>query len=247
MKSVLVCFAAYSGDKKSFFEKYTQPRFEKYAAYHGWETKIVKDYSVYKLNRQHPTWMSWIIINDMLENGELQDGDNVMSIDADICVFDVSKPFISNKSFSYAIDSCNTHCMGAYTIKINSWTRKMISSMLNTELYERLKDTDIWKMWNDQAAWYTLAGITRHSWVPFNKLENFGWHSNVTNDTLLTIEELNKHVEILPVEWNVTHVAGEGFNEYFINPSHRKDTIFRHFAGGPAWDKTYFLESMEIE
>ena len=130
MKTVLVCFAAYTGDKKKFFNKYTEPRFKKYADFHGWETKIVKDYSKYTLTRQHPTWMSWLIINDMIQKGELKDGDNVMSIDADICVYDITKPFITNKSFSYAIDSCNTHCMGAYTIKINEWSRNMIAACL---------------------------------------------------------------------------------------------------------------------
>ena len=74
-------------------------------------------------------------------------------------------------------------------------------------------------------------------------MPNNGWHSNPNPDIAYSIAELEQHVEILPVEWNVTHVTGEGFNEYFINPSHRKDTIFRHFAGGPAWDKEYFLES----
>ena len=243
MKTVLVCFAAYSGEKKDFFEKYTEPRFEKYAAFHGWETKIVKDYSRYELTRQHPTWMSWLIIADMLATGEITDGDNVMSIDADICVFDITKPFITKKSFGYAIDSCNTHCMGAYTIKINEWSRKMIDKMLDQDMYLRLKDTPIWKMWNDQAAWYTITGIQRHSWIPFNQLDNNGYHVNRNPDIALTIQELEEHVEVFPVEWNVTHVTGEGFNEYFINPSHRRDTIFRHFAGGPAWDEKYFLES----
>jgi hypothetical protein len=243
MKTVLVCFAAYSGDKAVFFEKYTEPRFKKYAAHHGWQTKIVKDYSKYELTRQHPTWMSWLIIKDMLDSGELKDGDNVMSVDADICVFDITKPFITSKSFGYAIDSCNTHCMGAYTIKINDWSRKMIDNMLDEDMYSRLKNTDIWKMWNDQAAWYTISGVKRHSWIPFFELPNNGWHSNPNPDIAYSIAELEQHVEILPVEWNVTHVTGEGFNEYFINPSHRKDTIFRHFAGGPAWDKEYFLES----
>ena len=176
---------------------------------------------------------------------EIIDGDTVMSIDADICVFDITKPFVTKKSFGYAIDSCNTHCMGAYTININEWSRKMINNMLDQEMYLRLKDTPIWKMWNDQAAWYTIAGIKRHSWIPFRELENNGWHSNPNSDVKYSISDLEKHVELLPVEWNVTHVAGEGFNEYFINPSHRKDTIFRHFAGGPAWDEKYFLESEE--
>ena len=119
----------------------------------------------------------------------------------------------------------------------------MISAMLDFDMYLKLKDTPIWKMWNDQAAWYTISGVKRHSWVPFNQLDDFGWHSNATEDIKLTLEELHENVEILPVEWNVTHVAGEGFNEYFINPSHRKNTIFRHFAGGPAWDENYFLET----
>lgn len=243
MKTVLLCFAAYDGEKKDFFEKYTEPRFKKYAKLHGWETKIVKDYTQYKLTRQHPTWMSWLIIKEMLDCGELVDGDNIMSIDADVCVYDITKQFITKKSFGYAIDSCNTHCMGAYTLQINKWSRNLVNTMLNNEMYHKLKDTPIWKMWNDQAAWYTIAGIKRHSWDPFMELKNNGWHSDTSENTKLTIDELHKHVEIFPVVWNVTHVAGEGFNEYFINPSHKKDTVLRHFAGGPSWDHNYFLES----
>ena len=39
---------------------------------------------------------------------------------------------------------------------------------------------------------------------------------------------------------HVTHVAGENLNEFFINPTHKKDTVIRHFAGGQKWNKDYF-------
>ena len=242
MKTIVVCFASYSGEKGIFFDKYTEPRLQKYCDHHNYELLCVKNYADYTLTRQHPTWMSWLIIDSLVEEEKLKDGDNVMSIDADICVYDITQPFVTSKSFGYAIDSCNTHCMGAYTIKVNDWSRKMIKNMLDESRYERLKNTPIWKMWNDQASWYALAGVKRHSWVPFDELPNNGWHSKDSPDTVYSLEELEEHVEIFPVEWNVTHIAGEGFNEFFINPSHRKDTIFRHFAGGPAWDERYFLE-----
>lgn len=239
MKKLLVCYANYSGEKASFFETYTKKNFEDYCLQNGVEFYLVQNQSSHTIDR-HPTWMSWQIISNLIDSGYLSEGDLVSSIDADTCIVDKSKSLFTNKSFGYAIDSCNTHCMGFYSIRINEWTRNLVKNVLDEERYQRLKNTPIWSMWNDQASIYTLFGIQRHSWEPFALLSNGGWHSHVTPDTLYDLKELSSHVEIMPTEWNVTHVAGEDFNEYFINPTHGKDTVIRHFAGGQKWNEKYF-------
>jgi hypothetical protein len=241
MKKVFVCYANYTGEKKEFFDTLTENNFREYCVRNNIEFYMIKDRSKHSIDR-HPTWMSWKIIDDLIDSGYLVDGDKVFSLDADTCIVDMNADLTSKKSFSYAIDSCNTHCMGFYTISIDDWSKKLVKNVLNEDMYARLKDAPIWKMWNDQAGVYELFGIKRHSWEPFALLENQGWHSAVSPDTKYEIADLIEHVEILPTEYNVTHVAGEGFNEYFINPTQGKDTIIRHFAGGPSWDAKYFSE-----
>ena len=184
--------------------------------------------------------MSWEIISNLIDDCKLVDGDKVFSIDADACITKMNENMTSDMSFGYAIDSCNTHCMGFYSLTINEWSRKFVKNVLNEQRYNILKDTPIWSMWNDQASVYSLFGIQRHSWTPFCLLSNNGWHSCVTEDTLYDIEDIKKNVQIFSTEWNVTHVAGENLNEFFINPTHKKDTVIRHFAGVQKWNKDYF-------
>lgn len=241
MKKVFVCYANYNGEKKKFFETLTESNFKEYCDRNNIELYLIKEQGKHKIDR-HPTWMSWKIIDDLLEENYLQNGDKVFSLDADTCIVDMNSDLTSKKSFSYAIDSCNTHCMGFYSINVDDWSRKLVKNVLDENRYQKLKNSPIWKMWNDQASIYELFGIKRHSWIPFELLENFGWHTASSSDTLYSLEELHSHVEILPTTYNVTHVAGESFNEYFINPTPGSKTIIRHFAGCPTWDARYFNE-----
>lgn len=241
MKKVMVCYANYTGEKKDFFNSLTEENFREYCNTNDIEFYMVKDKSRHSIDR-HPTWMSWQIINDLMKN-YLNMGDKVFSLDADTCIVDMNANLLSsNKSFSYAIDSCNTHCMGYYAITVNDWSKKFVGRVLDENVYQRRKDTPIWKMWNDQASVYELFGIKRHSWKPFSLLPNNGWHSSVSQDTTYSLNEIYENVEILPTTYNVTHVTGESFNEFFINPTPGSDTIIRHFAGCPTWDANYFKE-----
>jgi hypothetical protein len=222
------------------------PRNAEYAKKHGFEyiemLKLPREPNG-RFFRDNPTWLKFKIVKDWIDAGELKDGDIVSHIDANICVADISKPFQTSKSFGYAIDSCNTHCMGAYTITVNEWSRNMLKTMLSDSLYEKCKSEDHWKTFREQAAWYTMCGISPHSWVPFTALDDYGFHGQKSPNLQYSIEELCENVEIFPTEWNVTHVAGEGFNDHFMVPTHRKDTVFRHFAGGGLWDEAYFTGS----
>lgn len=240
MKKVFVCYAAYTGEKKVFFDSLTELNFREYCTKNNFEFYLEKDQSKHYIDR-HPTWMSWKIISDLIDSGYLSHGDKVLSLDADACIVDLSADLTSKNSFSYAIDSCNSHCMGFYSISVDDWSKQLVKNVLNDDLYKRLKDTPIWRMWNDQAAIYELFGIKRHSWEPFALLKNNGWHSAVSADTIYSVQELNKHVHIFPTEYNVTHVAGEGFHEFFINPTSGCNTLIRHFAGC-TWNAKYFQE-----
>jgi len=238
-KKILLCYANYTGQKHDFIEKYTTRNFSEYCNLNNIEFLFVRDKSKFNIDR-HPTWMSWQIISNLIDSNYINNGDLISSIDADACIVKKDKLLFTNKSFGYAIDSCNTHCMGFYSLKINEWTKNLVKNVLDEERYQRLKEESMWKMWNDQASVYTIFGIQRHSWIPFNLLKDNGWHSDKSNDTIYTIDELHEHVEIMPTEYNVTHVTGEGFNEYFINPTQKKDIIIRHFAGSPNWLQEYF-------
>lgn len=246
MRKVLFVIADYPDNRQDFFLKWMSPRNREYAERHGFEyvemLKLPRE-SNGRFFRDNPTWLKFKIVNDWIESGELKDGDIVSHIDADICVVNTDRPFQTSKSFGYAIDSCNTHCMGAYTLTVNEWSKNMLKTMLSDDLYEKCRNEEHWRTFREQAAWYTMCGIPPHSWVPFNELENYGFHGKKGACLQYTLEDLHKNVEVFSTEWNVTHVAGEGFNDYFMIPAHRKDAIFRHFAGGGLWDESYFTGS----
>ena len=73
-------------------------------------------------------------------------------------------------------------------------------------------------------------------------MKHWGWHSEVNEDTMYTLQELYQHVEIFPTTWNVTHIPLEdGQDKFYMIPTRPEDTIIRHFAGGRQWRKEYFI------
>ena len=155
---MMVCYSNYSGEKSQFFNTYTEKNFNQYCGKNNIDFYLIKDQKNHTINR-HPTWMSWEIISNLIDDCKLVDGDKVFSIDADACITKMNENMTSDMSFGYAIDSCNTHCMGFYSLTINEWSRKFVKNVLNEQRYNILKDTPIWSMWNDQASVYSLFGI----------------------------------------------------------------------------------------
>ena len=249
MKKILLVFAAYPDDRQKFFDEYMSPRNQEYADKHGFEYLELKD-DLYKYRGSY-TWLKFTVLEQMLEEGYVNDGDIITHIDADMCVVKTDVPYETSKSFSYAIDSGNTHCMGNYSIKINEWSRKLVDNILSEKRFDALNDVQtrhdrfgyinsFWHEFREQASWYSLAGIKRHSDEPFWNYPNNGWHSAKDEWTLYSLDELNEHVEVLPTEWNVTELAGESSCEFLINKVKKKDVIIRHFAGGQQWRKEWF-------
>ena len=251
-KKYLMVIANYPDERQEFFEKYMSPRNTEYAKLHNYEYLEFKDNL--SLVRDNPTWWKFTVVKDLINSGELKENDIITHLDADMCVVKPEHDLMTKKSFSYVIDSGNTHCMGCYSMRINDWSNNAIDMILDDARYDKLIDLEsvheyfgttssFMKQFREQASWYYLAGIKRHSNVPFWNLENYGWHSSKDENTYYSLEELHKNVEILPTKWNVTEMPGESHMLFNINKTSHKDVIIRHFASRQPWRKEWFSET----
>lgn len=246
MNKYLLVIARYKDQRQDFFDTYISPLNKRYCEKWGFNyIEIRNDYPL-QLFRGNPTWWKFTILRDMIESGQLKDGDIFTHLDADMIIVDFNKEYTCNKSFSYSIDSGNSHCMGNYSIKINDWSKNLVEQILSDERYKVLNErvtiheafghySSFWHEFREQASWYSLAGIKRHSWIPFTQLPDYGWHSAKDESTVFSLEELYENVEVLPAEWNVTEMDGETDGKFNINKSKKEDVIIRHFAGGQPW------------
>ena len=249
MKRFLFVIVNYPDWRQEFYAENMRPLNKEYCHLHGFE--YMEFNGGEDFFRGHPTWWKFSKVREFIQDGTLKEGDVLTHLDADMCVVDQRVPLVSNKSFTYAIDSCNTHCMGLYSLKINEWSVNMLDLLLDESRYIKYKDkttlgsmgeiSAFWDIFREQASWYSLAGIQRHSWVPFLLMPHFGWHSEANEDTIYSLEDLYKHVEVLGPNWNVTHLPEEdGEDQFYMLPTRKEDTVVRHFAGGRQWRKDYF-------
>ena len=133
--------------------------------------------------------------------------------------------------------------MGAFSYRINDWTRQLLDNLLDEARYQKFKDLPFWHIFQDQACWYSLCGVkntfadvNQPCWLGF---PDKGWHSTTESDPVYSLEELYANVEILPVEWNVT--SWNGSSPYYRIPTktrNKSDVIFRHF-GGASWERKW--------
>ncbi len=248
MKKYLMTVALYEDQKlQDHFEKHHMPRGQKYCNYHGIEyiPIIIPNSIPEHCKRRHPYWYRHFLIKYWIDIGFLQDGDVISHIDADICIVNGSWSFEPppGKSFAYAVDSCNTHCMGAFSFRVTEWSKQLLNNLLDEDRYNKFKGSQFWHIFQDQAAWYSLAGIkstfadiTQPAW---RADEDMGWNSTTESNPVYSLEELYVNVEILPVEWNVT--SWNGSSPYYRFPTKtgkREDVIFRHF-GGATWERKW--------
>ena len=233
MKKTLFQIADYSDHRQDIFDNWFSPRNKEYAEHHGFEYYAFKKIDK---RRPNPIWSKLYKIQELLESSAT--GDKISVIDADAVVVNGTNSFETDFSFGYAIDSGNTHCMGNFTITVNAWSRKLVSLLLSEKRYQQFKNDQVWQMWAEQASWYYLAGIERHSWTPFLMKPNFGWHGHDYRDSdRLSLDELYENVDVLPTQFNITLIEGEsqpGLMQYNINPC--DEVWIRHFAGGQDWN-----------
>ena len=245
MKKYFLAISNYPDWRQSFFEEKVQPRFKEYCEQHNYQYLYYSD-EIKKIRNSY-TWNKPFIINDLLNN-ELDEGDLITSFDADVIIVDKNKEFIpkKGKSFTYAIDTSNTHNMGLYSLFNNDWTKKLFSNLIDEERYltlsrkfsyhEKLYNySKFWEELPHQASLYSLFGIKRHSDDSFLKMKDYGWNSNVDTWTKYKTEELHKHVEIKETKWNVTEVRGESSCIFYVNKVPYNKVIIRHFAGPQKW------------
>lgn len=238
MKKVLLVIASYKDWRQKLFEEKISPINERYAQHHDFEYMVITNPP--PLLRGNPTWWKFSIPQQMIKDGKLKDGDIITHLDADMLIAKQDTSYETKKSFSYAIDSGNTHCMGNYTITVNEWSRNMIEQIMSEERYKALGETDFWQEFREQANWYSMTGTIRHSWKSFWEMPNYGWHSSPSKHLLYSIEELNEHVEVRGTEWNATLLQEEEehqghLNQFLINKCPMRDVRIRHWAGGQPW------------
>lgn len=250
MKKILLVFADYPEEKQKFFDTYMSPRNQEYAYKHGFEYLELKE-NLYKY-RGNYTWLKFTILEQMIDDGYISDGDIVTHLDADMAIVKTDMLYApeDGKTFCYSIDSGNTHCMGSYSVRINDWSRNLVKNILSEDRFKHYIDKiyphpvvnnyNFWGWFREQASWYSLAGIVPHSNEPFWNLPNYGWHSEKDEYTLYSLNELHENVQLLPTEWNVTEMPGESYCQYNINKIDSENVIIRHFAGGQPWRKEWF-------
>lgn len=269
MKKHFVTFVNYSNsyntdeDRQRYqlFKQYNSARNREYCKLHGMVYHEV-DETVYQIpllftlpdrpeftvkNNNH--FARWMYFRKNIDDGTFAPGDLIYHHDADVFVVQLDKEMPCEKDFTYAIDSGNTHCFGAFVLKVGTFANKLIDLMLSKSRFDELTklkfykendETEVFFYWGDQQAYYLACGIKCHSWMPFFYLPNNGFYSQVTPYVAFTLDELLSSVTILPVEWNTTHLIEEsgengGHNTYDIVHSTKNKTIMRHFAGGQLW------------
>jgi hypothetical protein len=245
MKKILLVIANYKDFRQGLFDEKISPISKRYCDKHGFDYIVSPGIDT---GRQSPIWQKFFYVQKLLTDKQLTDGDKVTVLDADMVFVKDDEEYTTSKSFSYAIDNGNTHCMGNYTITINDWSRRMIELMLSKERHQQFKHREIWNRWAEQASWYFLCGIKEHSWVPFFDLPDYGWHSNENIEPTFSIEELHENVEIRSPAWNTTLLEEEAddgvskmLQKYNIVKSKKEDTIIRHFGGGQPWREEYLV------
>jgi len=265
----LVTFVNYNNDyntkedkeRYALFKQFNSERNKKYCDMHDIKYYEV-DETVFKIplmfkladkpdfevkNNNH--FARWQFFRDKIDDGTFKEGDIIHHHDADVFIVQPDKVMPCNKNFTYAIDSGNTHCFGAFTLKVGDFANKLINLMLSRERFDKLTKLKFYKendggevffYWGDQQAYYIACGIKCHSWVPFFYLPNNGFYTYQTEHVAFTLQELLDNVEILGVEWNTTHLVEESgkngrHDDFDIVRSTKDKTVLRHFAGGQQW------------
>ena len=130
MKKYMLCIASYNDYRQEFYEKIVKPNNQKYCLKYNIEyidfTENVRPI------RENYIWVKTFKLSELQK--QLNENDLIISIDADIAIFDHSVEFKleRNKSFGYSIDSANTHNMGFHIVRNNTFSVNLIGSSVNT-------------------------------------------------------------------------------------------------------------------
>jgi len=246
MNKFLLVISRYQDERQEIFENFISPKNKEYCLNHGIEYLCVDNTFDLTVVRGNPTWWKFSIVQDLLQNSILKEGDILTHFDADMVIVKPEYEYITSRSFSYAIDNGNTHCMGNYCMRMNEWSVDLVNRILDNDFYDSNKDTQHWREFREQAAWYSLCGIVPHSDVSFFYKPFYGFGETAFK-TKYNTRELMDNVEIKDARWNTTLLVEEAddpisqmLQQYNINKTPKSETIIRHFAGGQPWREEYF-------
>ena len=249
-KNYLLGVASYEDpEKQNFFNNVISKRNKEYCNLHNIEyLEVTKE--IYPIRGK----LGWFKMFKAVEivNNILNEGDGLLYMDADALIVDKNAKLLppEGKSFAYSIDTANTHCMGFFSLYKNIWSQKLMNliidekryiELINKESFHEGKKTNssFWQEFYDQASWYSIAGIKRHSNESFWNLPDYGWHSDKDKWTAYSIKELKQNVHVFPSTYNVTELVGESACINYINKVSYNDVVIRHFAGGQKWRKEW--------
>lgn len=250
MKHLLFQIAEYNDYRQQVYDNILSPRHKDYCDFHNIEyLSFLKKPNT---GRPNPIWGKLFKMRELMN--DLQDGDIITVLDADMMITDINIEFSpkKEKSLCLSIDNGNTFCFGWTSWCVNDWSRETIDKLLDETRYRKFQNDSLWLGWAEQASWYFLTGVPRHSWTPFWLMPNFGFHNHDYGDDLrLTLDEIFDNVQLLPAEYNTTILEEEqegiskSLQQYRINSSRREDTKLRHWGGGQKWDPSWYLENMK--
>jgi len=250
-KNYFLAIAQYDDEKKQhFFDNIVSKRNKEYCKQHNLEYLEITS-GVYPI-RDRIQWYKNFKQEEIIKE-VLNYGDGLIFLDADALIVkkDINLLPPKGKSLAYSIDSGNTHCTGFFSLYKNDWSLNFFKQGNDQERYDNLinklsihegtgVESSFWEQFNEQAAWYSLMGIKRHSNIPFWDLPNNGWHSQKDEWTAYDLEEIIKNVHLFPSTYNVTEFYGESSCLNNINKvSDYNEVVIRHFAGAQKWRKAW--------
>ena len=133
-------YPGHKNEKQEIFDNHISPINQKYCDKHGFEYVVIGNDEPLELVRDNPTWWKFTIVQDWINKGKLKQGDVLTHFDADMVIVKDDQPYQTNKSFSYAIDNGNTHCMGNYSMTINEWRKDLINRILDESFFQKMKE-----------------------------------------------------------------------------------------------------------
>jgi hypothetical protein len=239
--------ARYNDYRQKIFDEVISPRNQAYCDKHGYKYVVIGNEHDIIPFRGNITWNKISVIRDLLNAGKLQDGDIITNFDADCLILDDSTEFAPDKDYSMAlaIDSGNTYCFGWTSFKINEWSRTFINRLLSDDLWhkriqiatphEGFPDRPPYPFaleFREQAMFYALFGIKRHSNDPFITMRHRGIGSASDDDTAYGVVEFAKNVKLYGPEFNCTIWPGESDTTFYINKLlHPEEVKIRHLTG----------------
>ena len=156
MKKYMLCIASIVTTGK-ILRKYIKPNNIKYCIKHNIEyIDFTED--IYPI-RDSFIWVKTFKISELLKN--LDEDDVLISIDADIAIFDQNVEFNldRDKLPAYSIDTANTHNMGFHILRNNLFSRDLINELTSDVRYKKYINSDeiIYKNETQSMFWKQFA------------------------------------------------------------------------------------------